>query len=108
MKTCGLVCQKKVNGKTSISIEKDKCITFLSEYEVSNVKITMSKISIVVDNKSTRMNMIFIRIGTKSSYSYTKATTQLNHHILPPIIKMRQLSHKFLNTISTYILERRY
>ena len=52
--------------------------------------------------------MICIRIGTKSSFSYTKATTHLNHHILLPIIKMRQLSHNLLNSISTDVLETIY
>ena len=75
MKTCGLIRQKKVNGKTSIYVEKDKWIIFLSRNEVINVEITVSKTSIVVDDKLTRNNMIFIRIGTKSSSSYTKATT---------------------------------
>ena len=49
--------------------------------------------------------MIFIRIGTKSTPCYIKSTTQYNHHILPPITKMRQLSHYFLNSVSIEILE---
>ena len=49
--------------------------------------------------------MTYIRIGTKSSSSYWKATTQYNHHILSPIIKMCQLSHVFLNSISADFLE---
>ena len=52
--------------------------------------------------------MIFIRIGTKSTSSYTKATTQCNLHVLPPLIKMRQLSRNFLNSISINILETIY
>ena len=34
-----------------------------------------------------------------------KVTKQYNHHILPSIIKMRQLNHVFLNSISADILE---
>ena len=52
--------------------------------------------------------MIFIRIGTKSTCSYIKATTQYNLNGLTPLIKMRQLSHNFLNSISTYIIETIY
>ena len=52
--------------------------------------------------------MTFIRVRTRYTYSYIKGTTQFNHHILPPIIKMRQLSHYFLNWISTDILEKIY
>ena len=100
MRTCGLVRQKIINGKASIYVEKDKWNAFLSQYEVCGVEISASKLSIVIDNKNTRKNMTIIRIGTKSSSSYLKATTQYNHHILPPIIKMRQLSHVFLNSIS--------
>ena len=75
LKTCDPIRQKKINGKSSISIEKDKWITFLNQFELSNVKITTSKTSIAVDNKQIRKNMTFIRIGTKSLSSYTKATT---------------------------------
>ena len=49
--------------------------------------------------------MAYIRIETKSSSSYLKATTKYNHHILLPIIKMCQLSHVFLNSISADILD---
>ena len=49
--------------------------------------------------------MTFIRIGNKSSSSSLKVTAQYNHHILPPIIKIRQLNHVFLNSISADILE---
>ena len=52
--------------------------------------------------------MIFIRIGTKSTCSYIKATTQYNLNGLTRLIKMRQLSHNFLNSISTYIIETIY
>ena len=52
--------------------------------------------------------MTSIRIGTKSSSSYMKVTTQYNHHIIPPLIKMHQLRHNFLKSISTDILETVY
>ena len=74
MKTCGIIRQKKVNGEMPISVEKDNWIVFLSQYELSNVEIIMSKTNIVIGNKPTRKNMPFIRIGTKSSSSYLKAT----------------------------------
>ena len=70
-----------------------------------DVEITTSKFSIVIDNKNTRKNMKYIRIGTKSSSSYLKTTTQYNHHIFPRIIKMRQLSHIFLKLRQADILE---
>ena len=38
MRTCDLICQKKVNGKTSLSVEKDKWAIFFSRYELSNVE----------------------------------------------------------------------
>ena len=75
MRTCGIIRQKKVNGKTSIYVEKDKRITFLSQYELSNIEIIMSKINILIDNKPTRKNIVFIRIGTKPSSSYLKTTS---------------------------------
>ena len=49
--------------------------------------------------------MTFIRIWTKSISSYMKVTTQFNHRGLPPLIKIHQLSHNFLKSISTNILE---
>ena len=100
MRTCGLIRQNIINGKTSIYVEKDDQNAFLSQYEVCDVEISTSKFSVVIDNKDTRKNMTYIRIGTKSSSSYLKATTQYNHHIPPPMIKIRQLSHAFLKSIS--------
>ena len=52
--------------------------------------------------------MTFIRIGTKSSSSYIKATKQFNLRVLPPFIKLRQFSHNFLNSISTNVLDAIY
>ena len=75
MRTCGLIRQKKVNGKMSFSVEKDKWIIFFSQYELINIEIIMSKTSIVIDNKSIRENMTFTCIGTKSSSSYLKGTS---------------------------------
>ena len=105
LKICGLIRQKKVNEKMILSIVMDQWISFISHYELSQVEISKSKDSVVTNNKRPRRDMTFIRIGTKSTYSYIKATTQYNHHILPPIIKMHQLSHYFLKSISIEILE---
>ena len=75
MRTRGLIRQKKVNGKTSIYVEKDEWNTFLSQYEVCNDELSTSKTSIVIDKKLIRKNMTFVRIGIKSSSSYLRATT---------------------------------
>ena len=79
---------------------------FFSQNELINVEIIMSEASIVINNKPIKKNMKFIRIGTKSSSSYLKVTTQYNHQALPPLMQMRQLSHLFLNSISADILEK--
>ena len=75
MRTCGIIRQQIINGKTSIYVEKDKWNASLSQYEVCDFKISTSKFSIVIGNKNTRKNMTFIRIGTKSLSSYLKVTT---------------------------------
>ena len=105
MKTCGLIRQKKVNGMTSISIARDQWIIFISQHQLSNIEIIMPKIGTVIDDKLIRKNLTFICIGNRPSSSYLKAITQYNHHILPPIINMRQLSHVFQNSMSADILE---
>ena len=64
-----------------------------------DVEISTSKFTLTIDNKITRKNMTFIRIGTKSSSSYTTPTTQYNNQVLPPLINMRLLSNTFLNSI---------
>ena len=79
--------------------------TFLSQYEVCDVKLSTSKFTVIIDNKNTRKSITFIRIETKASSSYTKATTQYNNQVLPPLIKMHLLSSVFLNSISTDIME---
>ena len=75
---------------------------------MSIVEISKYKVSVGTDNKNSRRDMTFIRIGTKSTSSYTKATTQYNLNGVTPLIKMRQLSHNFLNSISIYIIETIY
>ena len=70
-----------------------------------DVESSTSKLTLTIDNKITRNNMTIIRIGTKSSFSYTKPNKQYNNQILPPFIKMRQLTHLFLNSILTDILD---
>ena len=108
LKTCGLIRQKKVNEKMTVSVVMDQWISFISQYKLSKVEIIKYKFSVVTNNKKSRSDMIFIRIGIWSNSSYNKATTQFNHHIIPPITKMRILSHYFLNSISTDILETIY
>ena len=50
MRTCGLIRQKIINGKTSYIVEQIKWNAFLSQYEVCDVEITTSKFSVVIDN----------------------------------------------------------
>ena len=69
----------------------------------TNIAHDFAKFTIATGNKRKRKDMAFIRIGTKSSSSYLKVTTQYNHQVLPPLIKIRQLTHLFLNSISTDI-----
>ena len=79
--------------------------TFLSQYEVCDVKLSTSKFTVIIDNKNTRKSITFIRIETKASSSYTKATTQYNNQVLPPLINMRLLNNFFFNLISIDIIE---
>ena len=88
----------------STSISRDKRNTFFSQYQLNNVEIAMSKMRII-DDKLTRKNLTFIRIGTKLSLSYSKPTTQYIYLVLPPVIQMRRLTHLFLNSISIDILD---
>ena len=62
MRTGHLIRQKIINGKASMHVGKDTWNKFLSRYEVCDVEISTSKLSIVIDNKNTRKNMTFIRI----------------------------------------------
>ena len=72
MRICGLIRQKWTSGKSSYIIEQVKWNAILSQYELCNVEISTPKFTLIIDNKIIRKNMIFIRIGTKSSSSYTK------------------------------------
>ena len=105
MRTCGLIRQKITGGKSSYTIEHLKWDALLSQYKLCDVEFFTSKLTLTIDNKITRKNMTFIRIGTKSSSSYTKPIKQYSNQVLPPFIKMHQLNHLFLNSISTYILD---
>ena len=75
------------------------------ESAVYDVEKSTSKLTSVTDNIIKGKNMIFIRIGTKSSSSYTKPTTQYNNQVLPPLKNMRILSKVFLNSITTDVIE---
>ena len=89
MITCCLIRQNMINGKTSYIVEQIKWNAFLSQYKVCDVEIYTSEFTIVTDNIQKRKDMTFIRIGTKSSSSYTKPTTQYNNQVLPLLISMR-------------------
>ena len=52
LKTCGLIRQKKINEKMTLSIVMDQWISFISHYELSKVEISKSKVSVVDNNKS--------------------------------------------------------
>ena len=65
MRTCGLIRQKMINGKTSYIVEQIKWNAFLSQYKVYDVKISTSKFTIYSDNTKKRKDMTCIRIGTK-------------------------------------------
>ena len=75
MKTYGLILQNKVHEMTSTTIARDKWIIFISQYELSNIEIIMSKTRTVIDDKLIRKNLIFVRIGNTSSSSNLKAIT---------------------------------
>ena len=77
----------------------------MSQYELRDVESSTSKLTLIDGNKNTRKNMTFIRIGTKSSSSYTIPIKQYNNQVIPPYIKMRQLTHLSLNSISSDILD---
>ena len=64
MRTCGLIRQKMTNGKSSYIIEQIKWDALLSKYELCDVEIFASKLTLTIDNKNTGKNMTFIRIGT--------------------------------------------
>jgi len=88
-KTCGVIRQKKVNGKMIVLIVKDQWILFISQYELTKVGIIKSKVSVAANNNQSRRDMVFIRVGMKSTSFYTKVTTQLNLHVLLSLLKMR-------------------
>ena len=53
-----------------VSIVMDKWISFISQYELSEIEISKSKVSVVTNNKKPKRDMAFIRIRTKSTSSY--------------------------------------
>ena len=77
----------------------------MSQYEWCDVEMSTSKFTLIIDNKITMKSMTFIRIGTKSSSSYKKLSTQYNTQVFPPLIIMRLLSNDILNLLSTDVIE---
>ena len=46
----GLISRKCVRGEIKIIIQKDQLISFLSEYESSNIEIYKSKLNLLIEN----------------------------------------------------------
>ena len=105
MRTWGLIRQKIAGGMSSYTIEHLKWDALLSQYELFDVEISTSKLNLTVGNKNKMKDMTFIRIGAKSSLSYSKLAKQYNNQVLPPLVNMRLLSSNFLHSISTDIIE---
>ena len=89
MRTCWIIHKKMTSGKSSYIIEHFKWNALLSQYELCDVEMSTSKFTVIINNKITRKNMTFICIGTKSSTSYTKPTTQYNNQVILPLIKKK-------------------
>ena len=75
---------------------------------MTKVEIIKYKVGVITNNKQSRRDIAFIRIGTKSTSFYIKVTTQFNLYVLLPLIKMSSLSRSFLNSMSRDILETIY
>ena len=45
---CGLIREKVVRGEMTTIIQKDQCISFISQYELVNVEINKYKIDVIV------------------------------------------------------------
>ena len=55
--------QNNVRGKMRMRIRKDPWLSFISEYEWSNVKVNKSKWDIPIENSVIRKDVSFIRIS---------------------------------------------
>ena len=51
MRTCGLIRQKITDGKSSYTIEYLKWDALLSQYELCDVEISTSKLTLTIDSK---------------------------------------------------------
>ena len=71
MRTYGLIRHKITGEKSLYTIEYLKWDALLSQYELRDVEISTSKLTVIGGNEN-RKDMSFIRIGTKSSLSYPK------------------------------------
>ena len=86
-------------------IQKDPCISFISEFdfELINVEIIKSKVDVLVKNKFLRRVVSFIRIDNKNYPSYVKVPQQYNSSHPPPIIDTCRISRIFIQYITINI-----
>ena len=77
---CDFIRQKIVNDKLIIIMQKDQWDAFELEYELTNVAQNTSKLCVHLGH-TFRKDVIFIRVGTITNYSFKKASTQYNKHI---------------------------
>ena len=57
-----------------VSIVMDQWIFFISQHELTKVQIIKFKVADVTNDKQSKRDMTYNRIGTKLTSSYTKAT----------------------------------
>ena len=59
----GLIRRKVVRSEMTTIIQKKQWMSFISEYELINVKINKSKVNVFVENKLLRRDVSFIQIS---------------------------------------------
>ena len=105
--TYGLIRRKVVRGEMTTIVLNDQWISFISEYELVNIKINKSKVDVLVENKVLRRDIIS-KIGNKQYLSYLKASKQYNSGHLPPVINTCHISGMFLQSMTVDISDTIY
>ena len=99
LKICELITRKVVRGEMTTIMQKYQWISYILKYKLINVVINKSKVDKLIENKSLRMDVSFIRIDDTNYPSYDKAPQQYKSSYSPPVINTCHVSRMFLQSI---------
>ena len=95
-KICGLIRYQLLRGSVIMYILKDKCGSFLTQYQFTDIEMETTKLNF----DSSRKKISFIRIGKKLPTSDRNVSLQFSNKVKAPLVRTFEFSRILLQCIS--------